>query len=142
SPESLERLERADLWALGLELLFFVLFLASISSLLVPVLKSWHGWILVAGTVILGLLAPVAIHLRIGLFGRWGFASAAVFALLGGFALRYGILTTPPYLLEHHTPIAASFGPEDGRMRAGGAGADAGNHPGEVKPPSKIDGTR
>src|SRR5262249_9372341 len=29
NPVSLERLERADLWALGLELLFFVLFLAS-----------------------------------------------------------------------------------------------------------------
>jgi hypothetical protein len=38
--------------------------------------------------------------------------------------------------------VAASFGPEDGRPRAGGPGADAGNHPGEIKPPSKINGTR
>jgi len=50
TPESVDRLEKADLWALGLELLFFVLFLASIGSLLVPVLKSWHGLALVAGT--------------------------------------------------------------------------------------------
>jgi formate-dependent nitrite reductase membrane component NrfD len=140
--ESLVRLEHADLWALGLELVFFVLFLASIGSLLVPVLKSPHGLALVVGTLLLGLLAPLAIHLRLGVFGQWGFGAAAVLALLGGFMLRYGILTTPPALLQNHPPMAASFGPEDGRARAGGAGADAGNHPGEVKPPSKINGTR
>src|SRR5262249_22427161 len=56
---SLDRLERADLWALGLELAFFVVFLASISALLVPVLKSWHGWVLVFGTLLLGVLAPL-----------------------------------------------------------------------------------
>src|SRR5262249_12261792 len=71
-PEPLERLERADLWALGLELVFFVLFLASIGSLLVPVLKSPHGLALVVGTLLLGLLAPLAIHLRLGVFGQWG----------------------------------------------------------------------
>jgi protein NrfD len=142
SPESLERLERADLWALGLELAFFVLFLSSIGSLLVPVLKSPHGLALVAGTLLLGLLLPLAIHLRLVLFGRWGFAAAAVLALLGGFLLRYGILTTPPDLLAHHPPSTASFGPEDGRLRGGGPGADPGNHPDEGIPPSKIAGTR
>ncbi|OAI54499.1 hypothetical protein AYO44_14870 [Planctomycetaceae bacterium SCGC AG-212-F19] len=141
-PPSLDRLERANLWVLGLELAFFVIFLASISSLLVPVLKSPHGLTLVIGTLLFGLLAPLAIHLRLGLFGNWGFGAAAVLALVGGFMLRYGILTTPPALLEHHPPVAASFGPEDGRARGGGAGGDPGNHPGEVKPPSKINGTR
>jgi formate-dependent nitrite reductase membrane component NrfD len=139
---SLERLEKADLWALGLELGFFVLFLSSIGSLLVVVLKSPHGWALVVGTLLLGVLAPLAIHLRLGLFERWGFATAAVLALVGGFLLRYGILTTPPALLERHPPIAASFGPEDGRLRAGGRGADIGNRPGAVEPPSKLEGTR
>jgi formate-dependent nitrite reductase membrane component NrfD len=139
STVSLERLETADLWALGLELVFFVLFLASIGSLLVPVLHSPHGLALVAGTLLLGLLTPLAIHLRLGFFKGWGYGAAAVLALLGGFMLRYGILTTPPALLAHHTP---AFGPEDGRLRGGGLGADPGNHPGEIKPPSKIDGTR
>jgi protein NrfD len=142
SPESMERLERADLWALCLELGFFVLFLASIGSLLVPVLKSPHGVALVVGTLVFGLLAPLAIHLRLGMFGRWGFGAAAVLALLGGFMLRYGMLTTPPALLEYQSPMAASLGPEDGRLRGGGPGADPGNHPEEVQPPSKINGTR
>jgi hypothetical protein len=109
---------------------------------LAPVLKSWHGVALVAGTLLFGLLAPLAIHLRLGIFGRWGFGAAAVLALLGGFMLRYGILTTPPTLLEHQPPIAASFGPEDGRLRGGGPGADPGNRAGEVQPASKINGTR
>jgi formate-dependent nitrite reductase membrane component NrfD len=142
SAASVERLERADLWALGLELVFFVLFLASIGSLLIPVLKSPHGLVLVVGTLLFGLLAPLAVHLRLGVFARWGFTGAAILALLGGFVFRYGILTTPPALLAHHPPTVASFGPEDGRARGGGRGADPGNRPAEVHVPSKIDGTR
>jgi formate-dependent nitrite reductase membrane component NrfD len=140
--ESLERLEKADLWALGLELLFFVLFLAWASPLLVPIMKSPQGLVLVVGTLLLGVLGPLAIHLRVGLLSRWGFTTAAVLALVGGFALRYGLLTTPPHLLDHASAEATSFGPEDGRPRGGGPGADPENHPGGVKPPSKIDGTR
>jgi formate-dependent nitrite reductase membrane component NrfD len=139
---SLERLEKADLWALSLELAFFVLFLASIGALLVPMLKSPHGLVLVGGTLLVGVLAPLAIHLRLGIFERWGFGTAAVLALVGGFMLRYGILTTAPALLEHRPPITATFGPEDGRARAGGRGADPGNQRGDVQPPSKITGTR
>jgi formate-dependent nitrite reductase membrane component NrfD len=142
APAALERLEQADLWALGLELAFFVIFLASISPLLVAVMKSAHGWALVLGTLLLGLIAPLAIHLRLGVFGRGGFGAAAAFALVGGFLLRYGILTTPPALLDHQPPVAASFGPEDGRARAGGSGGDPGNHPSKLEPASKINGTR
>jgi formate-dependent nitrite reductase membrane component NrfD len=142
SAGSLDRLERADLWALGLELAFFVLFLASIGSLLLPVLRSWHGLVLIAGTLLVGVLAPLVIHLRRGAFGRWGLGAAAVLALVGGFALRYGMLTTPAALLSERPPVAAGFGPEDGRARGGGPGADPGNRAGEVHPPSKINGTR
>jgi hypothetical protein len=92
--------------------------------------------------LILGVLAPLAIHLRLGMFHRWGLGTAALLALLGGFMLRFGMLTTSPDLLEHRPSITASFGPEDGRARAGGRGADPGNQRGEVQPPSKIDGTR
>jgi formate-dependent nitrite reductase membrane component NrfD len=139
---SLERLEKADLWALCLELAFFVVFLSSIGALLLPVLRSPYGLVLVVGTLLLGILAPLAIHLRLWGFGRWGLGAAAVLALLGGFMLRYGILTTARTLLERQSPVAASFGPEDGRARGGGPGADPGNRPTEVKPPSKINGTR
>jgi len=138
---SLERLEKADIWVLALELLFFVLFLASIGAWLLPVLRSPHGLVLIVGTLLLGLLAPLAVHLRLGLIGRWE-TVAAVLVLVGGFMLRYGILTTPPAMLAHHSMTLAGFGPEDGRPRGGGAGADPANHPAGVKPPSKIDGTR
>jgi formate-dependent nitrite reductase membrane component NrfD len=142
SSTELDRLEHADVWALWLELAFFALFMASIGSLLVPVLKSPQGLVLVGGTLVFGLLAPLVIHLRLEWFGKWGYSAAAVLALLGGFMLRYGILTTPPALLEHPPAMAESFGPEDGRARGGGAGADPGNRAGEVQPPSKIAGTR
>jgi formate-dependent nitrite reductase membrane component NrfD len=142
SAVSLERLEKADQWALCLELAFLVLFLASIGPLLVPILKSPHGLVLVGGTLILGVLAPLAIHLRLGMFHRWGLGTAAILSLLGGFMLRFGMLTTSPDLLERRPAITAGFGPEDGRARAGGRGADPGNQRGELQPPSKIDGTR
>jgi formate-dependent nitrite reductase membrane component NrfD len=145
---SLERLERVDLWVLGLELAFFVLFLASIGSQLVTVLKTVHGLVLVWGTLLLGLLAPLAVHLRLFSGGRGmqelggGLGAAAVLALVGGFFLRFGILTTPPALLADQPAVSAGFGPEDGRPRGGGMGADPGNRVGEVKPPSKLRGTR
>jgi formate-dependent nitrite reductase membrane component NrfD len=142
SSDALDRLEHANVWALWLELAFFVLFLASVSSLLVPVLKSANGVVLVAGTLVFSLLVPLVIHLRLDWFGKWGYGAAAVVALLGGLVLRYGILTTPPALLEKHSSTAAGFGPEDSRARGGGAGADPGNRAGEVQPPSKIAGTR
>jgi formate-dependent nitrite reductase membrane component NrfD len=141
-PGSLERLEKADLWVLGLEMGVFILFLWSIGPLLTLVLKSPYGLAFIGGTLLLGLLAPLAIHLRLGPFGRWGFRTASVLVLLGGFLLRYGLLTTPPALLAQSSAAAASFGPEDERARAGGPGADPGNHLGEVTPPSKVDGTR
>ena len=46
-----------------------------------------------AGTLILGMLAPLALHLRRGA------VAAAALALVGGFILRYAILMTPPALL-------------------------------------------
>ena len=63
-----------------------------------------------------------------------------------GYQLSPGMLAamaTPPDILEQRpAAVAAHFGPEDGRPRGGGAGADPGNHPGEVQPPSKMTGTR
>jgi hypothetical protein len=40
-------------------------------------------------------------------------------------------------------PIAGCTSPEDGRLRAGGAGADGGNYRGKpIHAPSKIDATK
>lgn len=136
--ETLDRLERADLWALGLELVMFAIFLASLGALLVPLLSTLQGKVFVAGTLVLGLLAPLAIHLRVGMSSQRSALVAAGLALLGGFLLRYGILTTPPELLARGPGAIAGFGPEGGRARGGGAGADPGNRPEELQPRSKV----
>lgn len=148
--DSLRRLERADLWALVLEFAVFVIFLGSLGPLLVSVLQSTNGKLLVVGTLGLGILLPLAIHLRLGSpslalrLGRRAAVTAAVFVLVGGFVLRYALLTTPPELLAHQRPdgsAAASlveFGSEAGRPRGGGPGADPGNRVEVVKPRSRI----
>jgi hypothetical protein len=150
---SLVRLERADVLALLLELVIFAVFLASLGALLFPLLRTWHGVLLVAGTLILGVLAPLALYWATRARGA---AAAAVFSLVGGFVLRYATLTTPPELLarapefvpgqmagvtEIGTPGAAllpGFSPEDGRQPGGGPGGDAGNRAGDVRPRSKV----
>jgi formate-dependent nitrite reductase membrane component NrfD len=137
SEATLHRLENADLWALCLELIVFAAFLASLGGDLVPVLATLNGKLLVIGTLFVGLLMPLAIHLRLGMDGRWSLPAAAACALLGGFILRYGILKTPPELLKRGPAIAAAFSPEDGR-RPGERGADPGNQSKEFAPGTKV----
>jgi len=136
--DAMERLERADLWALGLELVVFAIFLASLGAYLMPLVHTLGGIIFVAGTLFVGLLIPLAIHLRLGMTVRRAEVAAAILALIGGFLLRYGILTAPPQLLREGPTFAAKFGPEDGRPRGGGPGADPGNKSGSVQPKSKV----
>jgi formate-dependent nitrite reductase membrane component NrfD len=137
--EALKRLERADLWALGLELAIFAGFLASLGGNLLALLQSWHGRLFVVGVLVVGLLVPLAFHLRLGLsLTARGAILAALFALFGGFLLRYALLTTPPELLALGPSRVARFGPEDGRARGEGSGADPNNRGGEVRPHSKV----
>lgn len=148
-------LQGAERWALGLEMVVFLIFLASLGALLDPILDTWNGWLLVAGTPLLALLIPLVFHVR-----QWGSLLSARFSLaaaacvlLGGFVLRYSILTTAPELLARGptlpdtqaTPTESSqsrlltgFSPEDGRKRGGGQGADPLNRPAELEPRSKI----
>jgi formate-dependent nitrite reductase membrane component NrfD len=100
SPASRHRLERADLWALGLELFLFLIFLASLGGLLPLVLQTWQGWVLVAGTLVVGILKPLALHFFLNRLGSARVTLAAVFALVGGFLLRWGIVTIGPALLQ------------------------------------------
>jgi protein NrfD len=134
---TLHRLENADLWALSLELVVFAVFLGSLGENLLPVLGTLNGKLFLFGTLFVGLLLPLAIHLRLGMDGRWSIPAAAACALIGGFILRYGILKTPPELLERGPAIAASFSPEDDRL-AGERGADVGNRTDDFKPRSKF----
>ncbi|MFO0965746.1 MAG: NrfD/PsrC family molybdoenzyme membrane anchor subunit, partial [Gemmataceae bacterium] len=70
SEASRERLERADLWALGLELFIFLVFLASLGGLLPLALQTREGQILVGATLILGLVFPLWLHLSFKQPGR------------------------------------------------------------------------
>jgi formate-dependent nitrite reductase membrane component NrfD len=137
SPGSLGRLERADLWALGLELVAFAVFLASLGGYIIQLLSTASGIVFVVGTLVLGLLTPLAIHLRLGM-ARRAELTAATLALIGGFLLRYGLLTAPPQLLKAGPAMVAHFGPEDGRPRGGGHGGDARNTAGDIEPRSKV----
>jgi protein NrfD len=97
SPALLRRLERADLWALGLELFVFLIFLASLQHVLALALLTTAGLVMVLGTLFVGLLVPLWLHLK---HDPRRLAAASVCALAGGFALRYGLLKTAPALLE------------------------------------------
>ena len=138
STESVERLERADLWALGLELVVFAIFLASLGANLGAFVGTWSGRVFLVAVPLLGLLAPLAIHLRLGMDGQRAEIAAATLALVGGLLLRYGLLAAPPELLREGSVQVAGFGPEDGRIRGGGRGADPGNFTKPVDPHSKA----
>jgi formate-dependent nitrite reductase membrane component NrfD len=117
SGETLARLERADIWALGLEMVVFIVFLASLGSDLQAVMNTINGKVLIFGTFLLGLLLPLALHLRVLGMRHLNIQAAAVCALLGGFLLRYAILKTPGELLERHA-ATASVHSDDGRNLA------------------------
>ena len=111
SATTLERLEHANLWSLTLELGVFLIFLASLLTilpslerLLPMVLETRPGRVLVIGTLVMALLVPLVLHLLPGQ-QAWAAIAASVCVLVGGYALRFGMLETAPALLEaSHEP--------------------------------------
>ena len=125
------------------ELAVLLAFLASLGAALLPVLDTLAGRVLVAGTLCLGLLIPLAIHLTVRLVDRPAASIAAIFVLVGGFTLRWAILATPQELVTRSSEgvpaqLFTDFGPESERLRGQGAGGDAGNRPREFQPRSKV----
>jgi formate-dependent nitrite reductase membrane component NrfD len=96
----MERLEWAALWALGLELFVFLIFLASLGGVLPLTLHTVAGWLLVLGTLGVGLLLPLVLHMGVGSHEPRRIVSGAACVLVGGLALRAGIVKTAPALLE------------------------------------------
>lgn len=90
--ESIERLEQADSWAIGLELVMLVAFLVSLGALAGTLLASFYGVLLLVVTVLIGLLLPLGLRFMPRLLGAHSAAIAAVLVLVGGFVLRYSIL--------------------------------------------------
>src|SRR5262249_26435954 len=118
-----EKLERADLSAIGLEAMLFAVFLASLGPYLFAGLGTGHGHVLLFGTVLAGMVVPLVLHLRSGRGWRWGAPVAAISVLLGGLFLRYGVVSTPPEILARGPGLPNAFAPEEHR-RVGEPGAD------------------
>jgi formate-dependent nitrite reductase membrane component NrfD len=140
-----ERLRRAEIWLLSIELLVFLVFVASLGSLSRLLLTTTSGRVLLIGTLSLGLLFPLAMHATVRGARRPLVVTVAACVLLGGFAMRWGILSLPRDVLASPAVAGAAavdelthFGPESGRARGGGAGADPQNHPSPVQPRSKV----
>lgn len=135
---SRHKLETADQWAVGLEFVVFVAFLVSLGPVLEPVLGTLTGGILVFGTLLLGLAAPVAIQRVYGDRG-WSQTVAAVCVLAGGLCLRTGVVTVNAELLARADRPPRAISPEQTRQ-VGEPGADPGNHGPEIVPRTKIPG--
>jgi protein NrfD len=132
------KLERADAWAVGLEFAAFVAFLVSLGPVLEAVLGTVAGGVLVFGTLLIGLAAPVVVN---RVYGDRGWAATVVAAcvLVGGLCLRTGAVTVNAELLAKADRPARGISPEMTR-RAGEPGADPGNRGPEVEPRTKIPG--
>ena len=90
--DSLGWLLRLDRGVLVLELLFVVLFLVTLGPAIQYWLSVWGVYLL--AVVVIGILAPLALHYSPRLLGGRGtsLAAAAVLALVGGFLLRMVIV--------------------------------------------------
>ena len=94
TPALLERLERADLIAIAVEIVLLlalvaILAAAGTAGALVGGLLGLFFW---AGVLVVGLLIPLALYLRPRTLGALTPVLAASFALVGGFILRAVIL--------------------------------------------------
>jgi hypothetical protein len=122
------------------------------------VLRTWRGEVLVAGTLVFGIVLPLLLHRFADVFRRPTTLTLAAAVLFGGLLLRYGIVTTPGEILRQGPAAAGApaatdttervvngdpsrvvgFSPEDGRLPGGGRGADPDNRPADLHPRSKA----
>jgi formate-dependent nitrite reductase membrane component NrfD len=136
TPEARHKLESADLWVVGLEAVLLAAFLVSLGAVLEPMLLTVSGNVLVFGTILAGLAAPLVLHRVYGERG-WSQAATAWCVLLGGLCLRTGVVTVNAELLARGPSVMAGISPEQAR-RAGQPGADPGNRLPEVPARSKL----
>ncbi len=88
----LDRLERLDAWAIGLEILMLAMFLVSLGGLARPALTSWPGILVPMVVVPAGLAAPLVLRVARRPWAPW--ASSAL-VLAAGFALRAAVVGMP-----------------------------------------------
>ena len=93
---SREKLEEADRYAMGLELLLIVAFVASLGALASVFTSYLPGalW-LWGGVVVVGLLVPLGLHFFPRLLGSATHVLAPILTLVGGLILRYVVVMVP-----------------------------------------------
>jgi formate-dependent nitrite reductase membrane component NrfD len=96
--DSFANLEHTDRWVMLLELILLVAFVISLGGLAPALLMSVYGWLLLGGTLVVGVLLPLLISWRAQRFGSRRALVAAVLALVGGLALRYAIVMSGEYV--------------------------------------------
>jgi formate-dependent nitrite reductase membrane component NrfD len=96
---TVEKLARADQWAIGLELLVLVAMLVLLGAVARPIIAGGYGVIFWLGVVVVGLLAPLLLHRvrweRVAEPRRTVLGAACV--LVGGLLLRFVVVMAPQW---------------------------------------------
>lgn len=85
---SVHWLAEMDVYSSLLELVTLIVLVISLGSVALEVWGNGWGVLLLVGTVLLGILLPLALHFRPHLAGRMSLPSAAALVLIGAFVLR------------------------------------------------------
>jgi formate-dependent nitrite reductase membrane component NrfD len=97
SDTTVEKLSEADNYMMLFELITLIVFLATLGALGTRFILGTPTLVLFLVVILIGLLAPLAIHWRPRLVGGLRGASvlASVLVLVGGFVLRWAVLAAP-----------------------------------------------
>lgn len=101
--EAWARLKQADNFAILLEIVLLIGLLVALGAAAGPYLSGLNGVLLIGGTLILGLVIPLALQFRSGFQGVKTTASltmlTALLILIGGFLMRTVIVLAPQGLI-------------------------------------------
>ena len=97
SEEVIEKLDRVDALAMGLELILMAAFALSLGKFAAPAFLRWPGILVPTFVLPVGLVLPLALRKIPGRWTRWGLP---IMVLLAGYALRFAVVGMPgPMLL-------------------------------------------
>jgi protein NrfD len=98
---SRQKLEEVDRYAMAMELILIIAFVASLGALAAAYISSPAGafW-LWGGVVVVGLVVPLALHFFPRVFGAGTHVVAPILTLIGGLILRYVVVMLPQGLFH------------------------------------------
>jgi formate-dependent nitrite reductase membrane component NrfD len=94
---TVEKLSEADNYMMVFELISLIVFLVTLGAVGARFILASPTLVLFVVVIVLGLLAPLAIHWRPRLVGgaRTASLASAILVLIGGFVLRWAVLAGP-----------------------------------------------